>query len=499
MFAKILIANRGEIAIRVIRTCKEMGIKTVAIYSTADRLALHTRMADEAYCVGEPPSAASYLQMDKIIEICKQTKAEAVHPGYGFLSENAVFAQKLKENNIVLIGPSAESMRIMGSKLAAKAAVSHFDVPMVPGVNHAISDVEEAKKVAKEIGFPILIKASAGGGGKGMRLVEKIEEFDAGLKMARSEALASFGDEAVFIEKFVTKPRHIEIQIMADNYGNVTYLFERECSIQRRHQKLVEEAPSAVLTDLLREKMGAAAVLVAKACNYSGAGTVEFLLDANHHFYFLEMNTRLQVEHPVTEMITGIDLVKTQIQVAFGQKLPFTQNDLKINGHAIELRICAEDPYNNFLPDIGKLERYRTPKGRNIRVDDCVEEGSEIPIYYDNMIAKLIVFGETRNIAIANMKRAISEYEINGVTTTLGFGTFVMNNEDFISGDFDTGFINKNFKTDTLELLNENESKAIAAAALLAFKEVSAAQPLNNINLPTNIDFDQWYLSRKTK
>jgi len=477
------------------RTCKDMGIKTVAIFSTADRNALHVSMADEAYCVGGPASADSYLQMDKIIELCLKTGAQAVHPGYGFLSENAIFARKLKENNIVLIGPSAASMEVMGSKLAAKEAVAGYNVPMVPGVNKAIDDIDEAKKIAQEIGFPILIKASAGGGGKGMRLVENLSEFDSALKTARSEAVSSFGDEAVFIEKFVTKPRHIEIQLMADNHGNVVYLFERECSIQRRHQKLVEEAPSAVLTPSMRKEMGEAAVNVAKACNYSGAGTVEFLLDADLNFYFLEMNTRLQVEHPVTELITGIDLVKEQINVANGAILSFTQDDLKIQGHAIELRICAEDPYNNFLPDIGTLKTYRIPKGIGVRVDDCVEEGMEIPIYYDNMIAKLICYGTDRTQAIARMKRAIDEYQIRGIETTLGFGKFVMEHEAFISGDFDTGFIGKYFDPKHQVTLTREEEVALASAALDALTskkhQVEVAQNAEHAS-------SKWYATRKT-
>ncbi|MDB4347731.1 acetyl-CoA carboxylase biotin carboxylase subunit [Bacteroidia bacterium] len=483
MFSKVLIANRGEIAIRVIRTCRDMGIKTVAIFSTADRKALHVTMADEAYCVGGPASADSYLQMDKIIALCKQTGAEAVHPGYGFLSENAVFANKLKDQQITLIGPSAESMQVMGSKLAAKDAVASYNVPMVPGVNKAIDDIEHAKQTAIDIGFPILIKASAGGGGKGMRLVEKVEEFENAMKMAQSEAISSFGDGAVFVEKFVTKPRHIEIQVMADNHGNVVHLFERECSIQRRHQKLVEEAPSAVLTPELRAQMGASAVSVAKACNYSGAGTVEFLLDADLNFYFLEMNTRLQVEHPVTELITGVDLVREQLNVAAGNPLSFSQEDLKITGHSIELRVCAEDPYNNFLPDIGKLTRYQIPKGNGVRVDDCVEEGMEIPIYYDNMIAKLVVHGKDRKEAIARLKRAISEYHIQGIKTTLHFGTFVMNHEAFISGNFDTGFIGKYFTGSAEDKLNKSEQIAASVAALTALKShkgVSNVDPSSN-------------------
>ncbi|MFM1898683.1 MAG: hypothetical protein RL577_923, partial [Bacteroidota bacterium] len=396
MFNKILIANRGEIAIRVIRTCKEMGISTVAIYSEADRVARHVRMADEAYCVGPAPSNQSYLKMETIIDLCKQTGAQAVHPGYGFLSENATFARRLREEGIALIGPSPEAMDMMGSKIASKQAVERYGVPLVPGINEAIVDPHAALDVARSIGFPVLVKASAGGGGKGMRVVESEGDFLSALQMAQSEARSAFGDDAVFIEKYVGRPRHIEIQIMADTQGNVCHLFERECSIQRRHQKLVEEAPSAVLTPELREQMGQAAVNVAKACNYSGAGTVEFLLSDNKDFYFLEMNTRLQVEHPVTEMITGLDLVKEQIRVAAGEKLSFSQEDLSIHGHAIELRVCAEDPYQQFLPNVGQVLTYLTPQGPGIRVDDCMESGMEIPIYYDNMLAKLIAWAPTR-------------------------------------------------------------------------------------------------------
>lgn len=469
MFTKILIANRGEIAIRVMRTCREMGIKTVAVYSEADRNALHVRYADEAYLLGPPPSSQSYLLGDKIIDICIQCGAQAIHPGYGFLSENAEFARKLKLKGIVLIGPSAEAMEMMGSKIESKINVARYGVPMVPGVNHAVTEIEEAKKIALEVGFPVLIKASAGGGGKGMRLVHKIEDLQEQMATAQNEAKSAFGDGSVFIEKFVTTPRHVEIQIMADNHGNVCYLFERECSIQRRHQKLVEEAPSAVLTEELRVKMGEAAVNVARACNYSGAGTVEFLVDSDLNFYFLEMNTRLQVEHPVTEMITGIDLVKEQICVAAGKHLNFTQHSLKIIGHAIELRICAEDPSNNFLPDIGKLEIYRKPQGPGVRVDDCMEQGMEIPVYYDNMIAKLVVHADTRLDAISKMKRAISEYSIAGVKTTLHFGEFVMNHPKFISGDFDTNFIEQHFDGNGVGTLSKEEEAAAAIAALSFF------------------------------
>jgi acetyl-CoA carboxylase biotin carboxylase subunit len=461
---KILVANRGEIALRVMRSAKEMGIKTVAIYSEADRQALHVRFADEAVCVGPPKSADSYLRGDKIIEICKQLNVDAIHPGYGFLSENANFARMVKEAGIILVGPSPEAMELMGSKLAAKAAVANYNIPMVPGTKDAITDIEDAKRIASEIGFPILIKASAGGGGKGMRVVNDAASFEEQMKMAVSEAISAFGDGAVFIEKYVGSPRHIEIQVLGDTQGNIVHLFERECSIQRRHQKVIEEAPSAILTPELREAMGQAAVNVAKACNYVGAGTVEFLMDENLNFYFLEMNTRLQVEHPVTEQITGLDLVKEQIKIAEGEPLSFKQEDLTINGHALELRVYAEDPKNNFLPDIGKLVEYKRPQGLGVRVDDGFEEGMDIPIYYDPMIAKLVTFGKDRNEAIEKMLRAIDEYQITGIETTLSFGKYVFTHEAFISGKFDTKFIDQHFTPEVLNNKPNQEEYKIAAA-----------------------------------
>lgn len=454
---KVLIANRGEIALRIMRSCKEMGIQTVSVFSEADRNAPFVKYADEAVCIGPAPSNQSYLVGNKIIEVAKMLGVEGIHPGYGFLSENAEFAREVKKANITFIGPTPEAMEIMGSKLAAKAAAKKFNIPMVPGTEGAVSDVNEAKKNAKEVGFPILIKASAGGGGKGMRIVENADELEEQMNRAISEALSAFGDGSVFIERYVGSPRHIEIQVLADTHGNIVYLFERECSIQRRHQKVIEEAPSSVLTPEIREAMGKCAVDVARSCNYVGAGTVEFLLDENKDFYFLEMNTRLQVEHPVSEMITGVDLVKEQIKVARGEKLSFSQSDLKINGHSLEVRVYAEDPKNNFLPDIGKLITYKIPQGPGVRVDDGFEEGMDIPIYYDPMIAKLITHGKDRNEAINRMIRAIDEYKIIGVETTLSFCKFALQHEAFITGNFDTHFVNNYFKPELLQQNNQDE------------------------------------------
>jgi propionyl-CoA carboxylase alpha chain len=456
---KILIANRGEIALRVMKSAREMGIQTVAIYSEADRQSPHVLYADEAVCVGPPPSNQSYLLGDKIIQICKALKVDAVHPGYGFLSENADFARKLKGANIILIGPSPEAMDVMGDKISSKNAVKKYGTPLVPGTEEAISDIPAAKKLAREIGYPIIIKASAGGGGKGMRIVTKEEEFVEQMDRAMSEARNAFGNDACFIEKYVTNPRHIEVQILGDHHGNYVYVFERECSIQRRHQKVVEEAPSCILTPEIREKIGEAAINAAKSCDYTNAGTVEFIVDDKLNFYFLEMNTRLQVEHPVSEMISGLDLVKEQIKIARGEKLSFKQEDLKINGHALELRVYAEDPQNNFLPDIGKLEVYQKPEGLGIRVDDGFREGMDIPIYYDPMIAKLVVHGTDRTDAIEKMKRAIHDFKIVGVKTTLDFGLFVLNHPNFISGDFNTGFVDKYYQASDLNYPLNPEQK----------------------------------------
>lgn len=474
---KILVANRGEIAVRIMRTIHKMGIKSVAVYSEADRNACHVLFANEAVCVGPAASSESYLNGDKIIAFAKELNVDGIHPGYGFLSENAEFARKVEEAGLIFIGPPAAAMRIMGSKLAAKECVKKYNIPMVPGISEAITDVNLAKEIAKQIGFPILIKASAGGGGKGMRIVEKEEEFASQMERAISEATSSFGDGSVFIEKYVSSPRHIEIQVLADKFGNTVHLFERECSIQRRYQKVVEESPSSVLTPELRKKMGEAAVMVAKSCNYVSTGTVEFLVDDKGNFYFLEMNTRLQVEHPVTEMITGIDLVEEQIKIARGEKLGFTQDDLSINGHAIELRVYAEDPLNNFLPSIGTLKKYTTPKGKNIRVDDGYEQGMEIPIYYDPLIGKLITTGKNRIQAIQNMLEAIKEYKIEGVTTTLPFGTFVFEHDAFVSGKFDTHFVKKFYSP---EKIKETQKEYAEIASLIALKYWMEKQKILN-------------------
>jgi acetyl-CoA carboxylase biotin carboxylase subunit len=491
---KILIANRGEIALRVMRSAKEMGIQTVAIYSEADRLAPFVRYADEAVLIGPPPSNQSYLLGDKTIEICKDLKVDGIHPGYGFLSENAEFVKKVTDAGITFIGPSPKSIDLMGDKLKAKHTVKGYNIPMVPGTEEAITDIEDAKKIAIEIGFPILIKASAGGGGKGMRIVENEGEFKEQMDRAVSEAISSFGNGAVFIERYVGSSKHIEIQVLADTHGNVVYLFERECSIQRRHQKVIEEAPSAFVTPEVRKAMGEAACNVARSCDYVGAGTVEFLMDENKEFYFLEMNTRLQVEHPVTEMITGIDLVKEQIKVSRGEKLSFTQEDLKINGHALEVRVYAENPRNNFLPDIGTLSTYKIPRGTGVRVDDGFEEGMEIPIYYDPMIAKLITYGKDREEAIVRMTQAINEYEITGVETTLPFCKYAINHPVFKDASFDTNFVKHYFTDPSVLDSHEEEEELIAVIASVLNQQENKTS--NQANSTNNTQVSNWKKNR---
>jgi len=464
----LLVANRGEIALRVMRTAREMGIETIAVFSEADRDAPFVRFADRAYLIGPPASSESYLRMDKIVEVALQSGAQAIHPGYGFLSENADFAEKVEQAGLIFVGPTPEAIRLMGDKLSAKKAASAFSVPLVPGTPGAVHDIDEAEALIHDIGFPVLIKAAAGGGGKGMRIVHRREEFREQMQLAVSEATSAFGNGAVFVEKYVLSPRHIEVQVMADAHGNVVHLFERECSIQRRHQKVIEEAPSVVLTPELRAEMGKAAVDVARSCQYRGAGTVEFIFDANHQFYFLEMNTRLQVEHPVTEWITGVDLVREQIRVAEGKALSFKQEDLSIRGHSIELRVYAENPATGFLPDIGTLTEYVRPDGPGIRVDDGFEPGMPIPVYYDPMIAKLSCYGANREEAIERMLRAIREYRITGVETTLGFGAFAIDHPAFRSGNFNTHFVEEYFRP---EVLQSQWTEAEEQAALLVLAE----------------------------
>ncbi|MEZ5360390.1 MAG: acetyl-CoA carboxylase biotin carboxylase subunit [Candidatus Zixiibacteriota bacterium] len=472
---KILIANRGEIAVRVARGCHNCGITAVAVYSDPDRAAFHVRVADEAYPLRGRTSAETYLVQNKIIDIAKKCKADAIHPGYGFLAENSSFAQRCADNGLIFIGPSPEVIKLLGDKLEARAAAIKAGLPLAPASTQDISDIPKAKEEAGKIGYPVLIKAAAGGGGKGMRIVHDEESFEAALKMAASEANSAFGDSRVYIEKYIARPRHIEIQIMADTHGNVVHICERECSIQRRHQKVIEESPSAIMTPELRERMGAAAIAIAKATGYVGAGTVEFLVDENLNFYFLEVNTRLQVEHPVTEMVTGLDLVKEQIRVARGQKLSFTQQDIVQKGHAIECRIYAEDAASGFVPSTGKLAAYQEPAGPGVRVDSGYLAGDTIPVFYDPQIAKLITTGRTREAAISRMERALKEYIVHGVDTTIPFNLLVMRNESFRAGKLSTHFIEDEFPELSTSLAYSDEDLTLSAmaAAIVDFREHS--------------------------
>ncbi len=475
----LLIANRGEIAVRIIRTCRQRGIRTVAVFSEADRTAPHVQLADRAVCIGPPASSASYLVAETILEAARATGADAIHPGYGFLSEQAAFAESCADAGLLFVGPSPAAIRAMGDKTAARALMARAGVPMAPGTPDAVDDPGEAEALAAEIGYPVLIKAAAGGGGKGMRLVEEPALFQGALATAQREARSAFGDARVFVEKYIVEPRHIEIQVLADTHGHTVHLFERECSIQRRHQKVIEEAPSAILTPEVRARMGAAAVRAAAAVDYVGAGTVEFLVDRDLNFYFMEMNTRLQVEHPVTECITGLDLVAEQLRVAEGETLGYAQDDLAIDGHAIECRIYAEDPASGFLPDPGPLLVHRPPSGPGIRVDAGVEEGGDVPLHYDPMIAKLVAFAPTRAEAIGRMDAALAEYRIAGVATTIGFCRFVMQHEAFRSGRFSTHFVADHFSPEHLATVDPApDTVAALAAALIADRTPPAPKPV---------------------
>ncbi|SMO79292.1 acetyl-CoA carboxylase biotin carboxylase subunit [Fodinibius sediminis] len=465
--SKILVANRGEIASRIMRTCKELGKKTVAVYSTPDAEAPHVLMADESIHIGPAASSESYLVIDRIIRAARESGADAIHPGYGFLSENADFSRRCREEGLVFIGPGPEAIRTMGDKTAARKLMSQADVPFPPGTKNELKDIDKAKQVADEIGYPVLVKAAAGGGGKGMRIVEDEQAFRAGIKAAKSEARNAFGDDRVYIEKYLVEPRHVEFQIMADEHGNVLHIFDRECSIQRRHQKVIEEAPCPMLTPELRSEMAQAAISAARAVDYVGAGTIEFLVDADRNFYFLEMNTRLQVEHPVTELVTGLDLVALQLWVAEGKALPFGQEDIRLDGHAIECRIYAEDPREDFLPSTGTLTKHRIPAGNGIRVDAGVEEGQTITINYDPMISKLCAHGKDRDHAIRRMLRALDEYEIAGCRTTIPFCKYVLTHESFVNGMYDTHFVGDHFSTGILDEFQQMPSEVQALAASL--------------------------------
>ncbi|MCC5934285.1 MAG: acetyl-CoA carboxylase biotin carboxylase subunit [Balneolales bacterium] len=500
---KVLIANRGEIAVRVIRSCRQLGIKTVAVYSEVDAGMPHVQLADEGVCLGEAASSKSYLVMEKILEAARVTGADAIHPGYGFLSENSVFARKCRENDIIFIGPTPEAIEAMGDKTKARELMEANKVPLPPGTATALKDVAEAERVAEEIGYPVMIKAAAGGGGKGMRIVHKKEDFTSSIRTAKSEAMSAFGDDRVYVEKYLENPRHIEFQIIADTHGNVLHVFDRECSVQRRHQKVVEEAPSPFLDDEMRAAMADVAVKAAQSCGYVGAGTVEFLADKHRNFYFLEMNTRLQVEHPVTEFITGLDLVALQLLVAEGKKLPLKQSDITIKGHAMECRICAEDPEENFMPSTGYLKRFKLPSGPGVRVDAGIEAGQSVTINYDPLLAKLVTYGKDRDEAIRRMRVALEEFQIDGCKTTIPFCHFTMEHPVFNSGTYDTHFIQNYYKPAELRM---NEDVSHLAAALLHehfVPDVHATVPMNGKK--KDPDFDEmahasslWWRNRRS-
>lgn len=491
MFRKVLIANRGEIAVRVIRAARELGLTTVAVYSECDRAALHVRMADEAYHLGPSPSRESYLAIDKILRIADLAGVDAVHPGYGFLAENAEFARRCQEVGICFVGPSARSMEMMGEKIAARKTAAGVGVPVVPGTEKPVRDVQEARVAALQIGFPLLIKAAAGGGGKGMRLVESLQDLASALRDAQSEALAAFGDSDVYIEKYLERPRHIEFQILADRFGSVIHLGERECSIQRRHQKVIEECPSPLMTNDLRQQMGQAAVRIAQSCEYQNAGTIEFLVDAPRNFYFLEMNTRLQVEHPVTELVAGIDLVKEQFKIAWGDRLELCQEDVRWRGAALECRICAEDPENQFFPSPGRISFLRTPAGPGVRDDSGIYDGWTVPVFYDSLLSKLIAFGNDRDEAIARMRRALPEYQVLGIKTNLHFLESILTHEKFIAGELSTDFIGRYFQPNPIHAGQPNPLQEIAAIAASLHKGING----NEDNSPAGDPESPWKLS----
>ncbi|HOI30131.1 MAG TPA: acetyl-CoA carboxylase biotin carboxylase subunit [Melioribacteraceae bacterium] len=489
MFKKILIANRGEIAVRVIKACRELNIKTVAIYSEADRNSLHVRVSDEAHLIGPPPANESYLNKEKIIALCKKTGVEAIHPGYGFLSENSQFIRMVEEAGITFIGPSSKSVEMMGEKTSARHLMKIHNVPIVPGTTEPLKSFEEGIRVAGEIGYPVMLKAAAGGGGKGMRKVFNDKEFEESFNRAQNESLKAFGKSEIYIEKLILNPKHIEVQIFGDKHGNYIHLFERECSVQRRHQKVIEEAPSIFVDDVTRSKITAAAVNAAKACGYYNAGTIEFLMDKEKNFYFLEMNTRLQVEHPVTEMITGIDLVKLQIKVAAGHKLEIDQDDLKINGHAIECRVYAEDVDNNFAPSTGKIIHHRLTSGPGTRIDRGIDLRSDVSIFYDPLLSKVTTWGRTREEAISRMNRALKEYQISGVITNIPAFNWVLKQKTFLDGTFDINFIENEFMPlvpDKWKDESSGEFEEVASIMAVLLKNKNTSVTTNKNDLPSS-------------
>lgn len=481
MIQKILIANRGEIAVRIIRACRELGTKAVAVFSDADKKSLHTLLADESYNIGPGPSSESYLDIRKLIQTAKESGCDAIHPGYGFLSERAEFIKAVEDSGLIFIGPSSKSVSMMGSKTAARDLMSRNNVPIVPGTLKPISNLSEGKEIALSIGFPVLIKASAGGGGKGMKKVFNLGEFDSAFESAKREALKSFGDDAVYIEKLIEKPKHIEVQILADKHGNYYHIFERECSVQRRHQKIVEEAPSASLDEKLREKITAAAVNAAKACGYYSAGTIEFLLDTNRNFYFLEMNTRIQVEHPVTEQISGLDLIKMQIKIANGEVLALHKDNYCMRGHAVEARIYAEEPTNNFAPSTGRLTHHKIPSGPGIRVDEGFTVGSEISMFYDPMIAKVTAYGSDRHTAIKRLTGALREYQVAGVSTNIPFLIWILEHKSFNDASYDINFIDEEIEKGTVRGIIAGEDVTRTAAAFVAIMRHTGTQLRENV------------------